>query len=150
MAINKDFLLGYGAGKAAGGGGGGNPNAVFEFESTLQNPFGPFYTMMDQRADTVNGEIEVDASILGFEDPVRLLVDNTGAERIFAYLMSFEDGIPNGIAIEWWISYDSSMPDYATLTLLYAYYYVDGVAQDMSDSLDLFPTVLRVFTHPMP
>ena len=141
MAINKDFLMGYGAGKASGG-GGGNPNYTETITATLANPFGTADKYVEYRHAyyanrSATASLTADVSALGFVQEINNPID----------LCTFEGCAVNSddTSLAYVITFSTETGDITS-----GYVVQDGVITDLTQYASLIPTTLTIYWHPMP
>lgn len=128
-------------------GGGGNPNMVQTINGTLANPFGDM-TQAEWGAfqdayytGNASATLELDATVLGLDDPVYLVLNPWSNEAHFETCTIAEDG---AACAE--VSYLGAYP----VTLNVARYYYEGTVMDFTAYASAIPTTLAIYWHPMP
>lgn len=140
--MNRDFLYGYGAGKASGC-GGGNPNTVDTVTGTLADPWGglDFFDLCEAvYSDTATAMISFDASALGYG-------------RIFGYLIPTSDTelIMTGADLDLNLNQNTSyLLEWLNGQLHKAYTQDSGTILDLSAYASVIPSTLKIIWHPMP
>lgn len=141
--INKDFLMGYGAGKASGGGGSENPNRVQVITGTVGHPWGDFTNdeISELQIALSNGNA---SAVLTFTD------NNENEYSNILYTVSPDDVAIFGFckpAID--AVLELGLAPYNT-GLSFAYYFDSSGTSDVLENIVNAPTTLTIYWHPMP
>lgn len=140
--INKDFLMGYGAGKASGGGGSENPNRVQVITGTVGHPWGDFTN------DEIS-ELQIALSN-GNASAVLTFTDNENEYSNILYSASPDDVAIFGFckpAID--AVLELMLAPYNT-GLSGALYFDSSGERDFSENIVNVPSTITIYWHPMP
>lgn len=151
MAVNKDFLLGFGAGKAQGG--GGNQNVETTINGTMEDPFGD-YSISDLATGLLNGNmsasISFDGTPIGIPGTIFFPLLAAYSSKYIIY------GVQGSVASA---KHDHGSAGITMSAVVYwhkdtgfefAVMNVGGVDTDLSAYAPMIQTVLKLIYHPLP
>lgn len=122
-----------------------NPNSVVTVTGTVAEPFGSIDPAELRTAITSNNasvKLVVDASRIGFNDPIRLVGNNASAGNIYFEVVGKMDST-NGITAAT-VAYD------LTGALYDAFMAENSVVTSLTQYASLLTTTLTVIYHPLP